>query len=89
MGKFVFRFDTILGVKEKIEDDKKNKLGISIQRLVAEQNKLDKLCYKKDDLVHNLEEKMQNTIKVKELRNLSYSLDMMQNIINKQEEVVE
>lgn len=89
MGKFIFRFDTILGVKEKIEDDKKNKLGISMQKLVAEQNKLDKLCYKKEDLIHNLEVKMQNTIKVEELRNLSYNLDMMQNIINKQEEVVE
>lgn len=60
-----------------------------MQKLAAEQNKLDKLCYKKEDLIHNLEVKMQNTIKVEELRNLSYNLDIMQNIINKQEEVVE
>ncbi|HZX20831.1 MAG TPA: flagellar export protein FliJ [Clostridia bacterium] len=89
MEKFIFRFNTVLNVKEKIEDDRKNKLGVSMRKLAVEQNKLNKLFYKKDDLVHNLEEKMQNTIKIEELRNLSYNLDMMQNIISKQIGVVE
>lgn len=89
MGRFIFRFDTVLSVKEKIEDDKKNKLGISMQKLATEQDKLDTLCYKKDDLICNLEEKMQATIEVRELRNFSSNLDMMQNIIDRQAEVVE
>lgn len=90
MGKFTFRFDTILTTKEKIEDDRKNKLGISMQKLLAEQTKLDKLCCKKDDLVYSLEEKMQDTtIKVRELRNFSHNLNVMQNIIDKQTQVVE
>lgn len=89
MGKFIFRFDSILTAKEKIEDDKKNKLGISMQKLASEQSKLDNLCCKKDDLIDNLKEKMKETIKVRELRNFSNNLNIMQGIIDKQLERVE
>ena len=89
MEKFIFRFNTVLNVKEKIEDDRKNKLGISMQKLAVEQNRLDKLSFKKDDLIDSLNERMQNTIKIEELRNFSYNLDMMQGIIDKQAETVE
>lgn len=89
MSKFIYRFDSILSTKEKIEEDRKNKLGISMQKLVAEQNQLSKLCCKKDDLIGDLQEKMQQTIQIKELRNISYNLNIMQDIIEKQVEVVE
>lgn len=89
MGKFTFRFDTILTTKEKIEDDRKNKLGISMQKLASEQNQLEKLSHKKNNLINNLEESLQKTVEVSELRNLSYNLDMIQDIIDKQTQVVE
>ena len=89
MGKFIFRFDTILTTKEKIEDDRKNKLGISMQKLASEQNQLEKLSHKKNNLINNLEESLQKTVEVSELRNLSYNLDMIQDIIDKQTQVVE
>ncbi len=89
MGNFTFRFDTILNTKEKIEDEKKNKLGISMQKLAAEQNELDKLCDKKEDLINNWNEKTKETVKVSVLRNLSHNLDLMQNIIDKQSDIVE
>ncbi len=89
MGKFTFRFDTILTTKEKIEDDRKNKLGISMQKLASEQNQLEKLSHKKNNLINNLEESLQKIVEVSELRNLSYNLDMIQNIIDKQTQIVE
>ena len=88
MGKFKFRFDTILTAKEKIEEDKKTKLGISMQRLVAEQNQLEVLFYKKNTLISKWEKRLQKTVKISELRNLSYNLGMIQNIIDKQIKVV-
>ncbi|HZJ77162.1 MAG TPA: hypothetical protein VFC70_05575, partial [Oscillospiraceae bacterium] len=82
MEKFTFRFDTILTTKEKIEDDKKNKFGISMQKLAAGQNQLEKLSDKKNDLVDKWEKRLQKTVEISELRNLSYNLDMMQDIID-------
>lgn len=89
MEKFIFRFDTILSTKEKIEDDRKNKLGISMQKLAVEQRHLETLFQKKSDLINNWKEKTQKTVKVSELRNLSQNLDLMQSIIDKQSMVVE
>lgn len=89
MEKFTFRFDTVLNTKEKIEDDRKNKLGISMQKLAMDQNQLERLFHKKDDLINNWNEKTEKTVKVSVLRNLSHDLDLMKNIIDKQLNVVE
>lgn len=88
MGKFIFRFDTILNTKEKIEEDRKNKLGISMQKLALEQQHLETLFQKKNELLNSWKEKSQKTVKISQLRNLSQNLDLMKNIIDKQLNVV-
>lgn len=89
MERFVFRFGTILNTKEKIEDDRKNKLGISMKRLASEKEHLQMLFKKKDDMINQWQERSENVIKISDLRNLSNSLDIMRNIIDKQLNVVE
>ena len=59
-----------------------------MQRLVAEQNQLEVLFYKKNTLISKWEKRLQKTVKISELRNLSYNLGMIQNIIDKQIKVV-
>ncbi len=88
MDKFNFRFDTILTTKEKIEDDKKNKLGVSMKKLAIQREHLDKLFQKKNDIIVQIDHKSQNKVKVKELRNLYTNLDRIQTIINNQTNVV-
>ncbi len=89
MEKFNFRFDTILSAKEKIEDDKKNKFGLSMKKLSLEQEHLENLFKKKSDIINHWQEKSQAVIKIGELRNLSNNLDLIQGIINKQISVVD
>ncbi|MBU5677415.1 flagellar export protein FliJ [Alkaliphilus sp. MSJ-5] len=89
MEKFIFRFDTILNTKEKIEEDRKNKLGISMKKLVTEQEHLQRLFQKKNDMVNQWQEKSSKIVKISELRSISNNLDIMQNIIDKQLNVVE
>lgn len=88
MDKFNFRFDTILSTKEKIEDDKKNKLGISMKKLAIQREHLDKLFQKKNDIIVQIDHKSQNKVKIRELRNLYTNLDRIQTIINNQTNVV-
>lgn len=88
MDKFKFRFDTILSTKEKVEDDKKNKLGISMKKLAIQQGHLDKLFQKKNDIIVQIDHKSQNKVKIRELRNLYTNLDRIQTIINNQTNVV-
>jgi len=87
--RFVFRFDTILNTKEKIENDRKNKFGISMKKLVTEQEHLQNLFRKKNSIINQFSEKTQKIVKVNELRNLSNNLSIMQKIIDKQLNAVE
>jgi len=87
--RFVFRFDTILNTKEKIEDDRKNKLGISMKRLVTEQDQLQRMLHKKNNMINQFKEKTNKVVKISELRNLSNNLSTMKNIIDNQLYVVE
>ncbi|QUH20838.1 flagellar export protein FliJ [Alkaliphilus sp. B6464] len=89
MEKFIFRFDTILNTKEKIEEDRKNKLGISMKKLVTEQEHLQRLFQRKNDMIIQWQEKSNKIVKISELRSISNNLDIMQNIIDKQLNVVE
>ncbi len=89
MEKFVFRFNTILNTKEKIEDDRKNKLGISMKKLAQEKENLQTLSNKKNDMINQWQKKSNNVIKISELRNLSNSLELMEVFIDKQSKIVE
>ena len=89
MEKFVFRFNTILNTKEKIEDDRKNKLGISMKKLAQEKENLQALSNKKNDMINQWQKKSNNVIKISELRNLSNSLELMEVFIDKQSKIVE
>lgn len=89
MGKFVFRFNTILNTKEKIEDDRKNKLGLSMKKLAQEKEELKALADKRNTLIEQWQTKSSDIVKISDLRALSNNLELMQNFIDKQNKVVE
>ena len=89
MGKFVFRFNTILNTKEKIEDDRKNKLGLSMKKLAQEKEELKALADKRNNLIEQWQTKSSDIVKISDLRALSNNLELMQNFIDKQNKVVE
>ena len=89
MGKFVFRFNTILNTKEKIEDDRKNKLGLSMKKLAQEKEELKALAEKRNNLIEQWQTKSSDIVKISDLRALSNNLELMQNFIDKQNKVVE
>lgn len=89
MDKFIFRFNTILHNKERIEDDRKNKLGISMRKLVTEQQNLENLFNKKENIMGQIKNKTKETVKVSELRRLANNMEIMKNIIDKQQHVVD
>jgi len=78
-----------LNTKEKIEDDRKNKLGLSMKKLAQEKEELKALADKRNNLIEQWQTKSSDIVKISDLRALSNNLELMQNFIDKQNKVVE
>jgi len=90
-GKFKFRFQNVLRIKEKIEESKKYQLASTQQHFSREKNKLDYLLQKKEKNINKWNEVSNGNkiIKIKDLQNASTQLQMLNDLIDEQESVVE
>lgn len=88
MAKFVFRLQSFLGVKEQIEDLKKNEYGIALRRLEEERRRKEML---EQELVQNvlfLKESVNSIIEPMEIRRYNNRIDILKTWIIKQEEKI-
>ncbi|AHM56660.1 hypothetical protein EAL2_c13650 [Peptoclostridium acidaminophilum DSM 3953] len=73
--KFGFKFEKILGLKEKLEDNKKNEMAIisnSIRDLESEISKMEEMKRERYDM---LEEILMSGASITDIKKLSYSIE--------------
>lgn len=96
MAKFIFKMQSILSIKEKLESQAKAEYGIEVARLREEEEKLEAMRLRKEEFQGRLTEAVQNELvlrKIKDLENgvenIKYNMNLQRLVIKKQEERVE
>ena len=89
-GKFKFRFQNVLKIKEKTEESKKYQLASTQQYFSREKDKLDYLLQKQEKSISKWDEITDENkiIKIKDLQNASTQLQMVNDLVEAQENVV-
>ena len=96
MAKFVFKLESILSIKYKLEDQAKTEYGLELARLRLEEEKLLKLEEKKEGYQIKLKDAVQNYLDVNHIRELQssveyvkYNMSIQRLVIKAQEQRVE
>lgn len=87
-NKFIYRFQSILNIKDKVEESKKHDFGVAIKKLDTEKKHLNVLKSKRKEIIDELNNKSSKVIKVQEFRNISHNLDLIEKSINKQNNLI-
>ncbi|HBA97428.1 MAG TPA: flagellar export protein FliJ [Lachnospiraceae bacterium] len=95
MAKFIFKLESILSIKMKLEDQAKAEYGIEIMKLREEEHKLLLLERRKSGFEQQLFESLSDRLVVLSIKrledsveNLKYNIRLQTAVIRKQEEVV-
>lgn len=95
MAKFIFKLESILSIKMKLEDQAKAEYGIEIMKLREEEHKLLLLERRKSGFQQQLFESLSDRLVVLSIKrledsveNLKYNIRLQTAVIRKQEEVV-
>ena len=75
MAKFIFKMESILSVKEKLEEQAKAEYSIEIMRLRQEEEKLDELEKRKNAYQTRLYEAVMDTLNISEIKILEDSVE--------------
>lgn len=87
-NKFSFRFQPILDIKERLEEDKKSQLGTATQSFNEEKIRLQAYIEKKDSTNDELNKLTQNVVTIRELQNYGNKLQYIKRQIDQQNAVV-
>jgi|GEM_PF-1496225 len=86
---FVFRFQSILNLRDKVEESKRHDFGIAVRKLETEKTHLSSLQTKRKEMIENFNMKSQNAITtVREYRNTSNNLQLVDKSIRKQNNII-
>lgn len=95
MAKFIFKLESILSIKTKLEDQAKAEYGMEVLKLKEEEQKLAILQERKDNFEYQLSEAVTgrlDIINIKRLEdaveNIKYNIKLQILVIRKQEERV-
>ena len=96
MAKFIFKMESILSVKEKLEEQAKAEYSIEIMKLRQEEEKLDELEKRKNAYQTRLYEAVMDTLNISEIKiledsveNIKYNIKLQLIVIaNQQKNVV-
>ncbi len=96
MAKFIFKLQSLLSIKCKLEDQAKAEYGMELARLREEEMKLDALNEKKDGYQTRLTVSVQNELDIGKIRELEdcveytkYEIKMQKVVILQQQQRVE
>lgn len=85
---YSFRFESILNLKDKVEESKKNEFGLAVRKLDLEKNNLNLLKDQRQEMIESFNIKSKNITTVQEYRNLSNNLQILDKNINKQKSII-
>lgn len=88
MSKFVFRFESFLSVKEKIEDQKKLAYGKALKQLELEKKKKQQMLEERENAIRSFKEKIGMRISPSEFQMYNNFLAYRKESIAKQEKVI-
>ncbi len=88
MAKFVFRLQPILNLKIQLEDNLKNELGKSIQRLEKEKRILKAIDHEKEENILNFNSISIQGVAVGKLKDYSSYISLLHDRMNNQKENV-
>lgn len=96
MAKFIFKMESILSVKTKLEDQAKAEYSIEIMKLRQEEGKLDELENRKNVFQEKLYEAVSDRLIVSEIKrlensveNIKYNIKLQMIVIANQQAVVD
>lgn len=75
MAKFIFKMESILSVKEKLEEQAKAEYSIEIMKLRQEEEKLEELENRKNAYQTRLYEAVMDTLNISEIKILEDSVE--------------
>ncbi len=88
MKKFVYPMQSILNIKNKLEEQEKNNYGIAKAKLMEEERKLMELIERKDSYEFQLREAMTSTLNLAKIRRLVDAIESMKQFIKQQRKAV-
>ena len=89
MGKFKFRLQSFLGVKEKMEEQKKIEYGRALQKLEEEKQRLQDFEREKASYINLCRETIENNISPSEFRTYSDYIELLKKKMRAQVKVIE
>jgi len=88
MAKFVFKMESILSIKYKLEDQAKAEYGMEVAKLREEERKLEVLIAKKEAYQDALTAAVQDALVIREIKTLENSVENAKYNINVQKFVI-
>lgn len=88
MARFAFRLQPILGLKEKIEDLKRNEFGRAVAQLAAERQKKLDMELMKSETIAGFRESIAQGINPDDIRQHNVFIDKLKQMIQVQERVI-
>ena len=82
MAKFIFKMESILSIKEKLEEQAKAEYGLELAKLHEEERKLAILERRKDDYQNQLFELVSDRLEIIKIRRLEDSVENIKKDIN-------
>jgi len=94
MAKFIFKMESLLSIKYKLEDQAKAEYGMELVRLREEEMKLEALKAKKEEYQYRLTEAVQDELVLLEIKKLEncvehakYNINVQKFVISQQQRV--
>ncbi|MDR5658268.1 flagellar export protein FliJ [Serpentinicella sp. ANB-PHB4] len=88
MQHFKYRFQSLLNIKEKLEENKKLELGKALQNLEHEKKRLSDLIRKREESIEQYRDKTSKIVSISTLKEASSNVYHFDSLINLQENKV-
>ena len=96
MAKFIFKMESLLSIKYKLEDQAKAEYGMELIRLREEEMKLEVLIAKKEEYQYRLTDAVQDELDLLEIKKLencvehaTYNINVQKFVISQQQQRVD
>ena len=88
MAKFVYSLNSVLGIKEKLEDQKRLEYGQAVSKLEEEKEKKRVLLSKKAANISLFKKKLKEHIAPNEIRNINHYTELLKRNITEQDSII-
>ncbi len=89
MGKYSFKFQTMLSLKEKMQEQKEIEYGIAVQKLEEEKTILNEKYEAREKMVENFRQSVSESINPKNITDYNYYINRLSKEIDAQKNVIE